>query len=107
MAEKKTNQDFSQKEAQRLGYDFAVVQYFLQNDPDTLAFIWGSTSPLYRSILTNSISNQDLSANVMGNIGMDILLKQIAPLEDGESEPVGYSDRAVIALARYRIANNQ
>lgn len=38
MAEKKTKQDFSQKEAQRLGYDFAVVEFFIANDPDTLAF---------------------------------------------------------------------
>lgn len=104
MAEKKTKQDFSKKEAQRLGYDFAVVEYFLANDPDTLAFIWGSTSPLYKSILSNSMSNEDLSGHVMGKISMDILLDQIAPLDEDEGEPVGYSDRAVITLARYRMA---
>lgn len=104
MKEKKNKQDFSQKEAQKLGYDFAVVEYFLANDPDTLAFIWGSTSPFYRSILSNSMSNEDLSANVMGKIKMDVLLNQVAPLDEDEGEPVGYSDRAVITLARYRMA---
>jgi len=107
MAEKKTKQDFSQKEAQRLGYDFAVVQYFLKNDPDTLAFIWGSNTSLYRSILTNSMSNQELSGHVIGNIKIDIALREIAPLDDDEPEPNGYTDRAVITLARYRMANNQ
>lgn len=107
MTEKKTKQDFSQKEAQRLGYDFAVVEFFIANDPDTLAFIWGSTSPLYKSILSNSMSNEDLSGHVIGNIKIDIALREIAPLDDEEQEPNGYTDRAVIILARYRMANNQ
>lgn len=53
------------------------------------------------------MSNKELSGHVMGKIKMDILLDQVAPLDEDEGEPVGYSDRAVITLARYRMANNQ
>ena len=74
---------YTPEEAEAMGYDPSVVDFFKQNDPDLLEFMWGNGSAHYQSILKNEIDNANLIRTALlqsslegriGNTGLSSLL---------------------------------
>lgn len=74
---------YTSEEAKAMGYDPDVVDFFKQQDPDLLEFMWGNGSAHYKSILKNEIDNANLIKYALlqfrfegriGNTGLSSLL---------------------------------
>lgn len=64
----KEGSTYTSEEAKAMGYDPDVVDFFKQNDPDLLEFMWGNGSYHYTSILKNEIPNSHLIPTVNAQI---------------------------------------
>jgi hypothetical protein len=74
---------YSREEAEKLGYDWAVVCFFACEEPDLLRAMWGSQEPYYQALLKNQLSLEALkiilSAQLVyeeriGNVAVSTLL---------------------------------
>jgi translation initiation factor 2 beta subunit (eIF-2beta)/eIF-5 len=74
---------YTPEEAKAMGYDPDVVDFFKQNDPDLLEFMWENGSAHYQSILKNEIDSAILIKGALlqvrfegriGNVGLSSLL---------------------------------
>lgn len=103
MQENKAAGGFTREEAKKMGYDWNVVQFFLKENQDLLGFIWGNLSPLYQSILKNTISNKEVLNYIGTEAKMNFVLDVIAPMDDPElSHNQSYSYMACLVIAKHR-----
>lgn len=52
---------FSAEEAEKLGYNPEIVEYFKKVAPGLLEFMWGNGSAHYEAILKNEMGNEELN----------------------------------------------
>lgn len=94
--------DFSKEEAEEKGYEWNIVEFLKKEDPDLLFYIWDNLSPLYISILKNTITEEDLANHLIGNKDVEKLMFRAQNQAYSKDKTGRYSDRAMWALARYR-----
>lgn len=79
----KDRPQYTPEEADEMGYNLDVVNFFKERAPELLEFMWGNGSAHYTSILKNEINNEDLirTANLqlalqgrVGNTGASSLV---------------------------------
>ena len=69
---------FTPEEAQSMGYDPEVVEFFKKEDPDLLDFMWGNGSAHYTAILKNEIPNSDLIRTAEIQIALENRIGNVA-----------------------------
>lgn len=87
--EMKSSQQFSKEEAEKRGYDWGVVEFFMDAEPDLLDFMWDNSSHHYQGILKN--------------LSPDEHLQESAYLQIALQGRVGNTSKASLLLAFYRL----
>lgn len=55
---------YTEEEANKLGYEWGVVEFFKRNAPELITIMWGNNSDLYSGILKGTISDDKLEASL-------------------------------------------
>jgi len=56
--------EYDALEAEKLGYDFKVVEFFRKVDNKLLGSMWGNNSFHYSGILTNTLTDEEVEASL-------------------------------------------